>query len=168
MRLIDSGGLPCPDCGSPLKPCKCERGDTRRRVPGSKLMARPGKLRSRGVMEKYKDDPFLYGVLFTLVRTWRCFGATYLPGHECGLGYAPPTAHHPGKTDLDGLLPVCGALHDLVEERPSRVERALREAGQPSLHDIARTYLSQASQALVDLGELPAEVEAVCRRKGLL
>ena len=137
-------------------------------MPGSKLMARPGKLRSRGVMERHKDDPFRYGVLFTTVRQWLCFGVEHLPGHICGLGYAPPTAHHLGKTDLDGLLPVCGRLHDLVEERPSQVERALREAGQPSLQEIGRTYLRQASQALVDRGELPSEVEAVCRIKGIL
>jgi hypothetical protein len=44
--------------------------------------------------------------------------------HVCGLGYAPATAHHviPGGLDEEGLTPVCGAAHDVLEAQKRRVE----------------------------------------------
>lgn len=52
-----------------------------------------------------------------------CFLRMMVPHlHECGLGYAPATAHHviPGGLDEEGLLPVCGKVHDVLEAQKRR------------------------------------------------
>ena len=169
MKLRDSGGLPCPDCGSPLKPCKCERGDERRSRYGSTLKYRPGKkLRGRTLEERFKDQQLRYGLLFREIRLLLCFGVEYLPGHICGPGYAPPTAHHLGKLDLDGLLPVCGLLHDEVGEKALEVEKRLRTAGKPSLEAIGKGYVQRALALLQAEGRLPDEVAGPALKRGYL
>ena len=170
-KLRDGGGLPCPDCGSPLVPCRCERerdGGRKVRRPGSTLRADPRKrMKARTLEEKFGDDPLRYGTLFREIRLLPCFGSTYLPGHVCGLGYAPATAHHLGKTDLDGLLPVCGHMHDQVGEQTLEVEKRLREAGRPSLSGLGRLYLVRTIGRLSqECGRLAPEIAMEARKRG--
>lgn len=101
------------------------------------------KLRRRGVMERYKDDPDRYGDAFLGIRELPCFARRYLPGSECGLGYAPASAHHLGEKDSEGLVPCCGKHHDMMEEREKEVESMLKEAGSPPLKEIGRKYVQQ-------------------------
>jgi len=161
--------LPCPDCGSPLRPCKCERerGSTKVRRRGSTLRQDPSKkLRSRTLSERFKDDPLRYGILFEFVRRKPCAGAVYVPGHMCGAGYAPASAHHLGKDDLGGLVPACGSFHDDMEEREADVERALREANQPTLEKIGRSYVAEALFHFHRKKKLSPEIVAAALRRG--
>ena len=159
----------CPDCGSPFRPCKCERGDKRVSRFGSTLKANPAKkLKARTLEERFKDNPLRYGVVFNRVRTWPCFGIEWLPGHKCRLGYAPATAHHLGKDDLDGMVPVCSWLHDQLEEFPTEVERELRLSGKPSLAGLGRMDVVNALVELYDSDELPAEILTAAQKRGLI
>ena len=161
-RPVDSGGLPCPECGSPLSPCKHEREAKRPMLQGwnTTLRTDPKKrMRSRTLQEKFGDDPLRYGPVLELVRLRPCFGKSYLPGHACALGYAPPSAHHLGETDLDGLVPVCGALHDEVGLYPETVASALRRARSPTLPALAAQYVDAAVAELRVNGELLPEIE---------
>jgi len=168
MKTRDSGGLPCPDCGSPLVPCKCDRKWKVGRF-GSTLKTDPKKkLRARTLAERAEENPLRYGPVFLKVREKPCAGRVYLPGHECGLGYAPASAHHIGKDDLDGLVPACAAFHDQMEEREAEVSKALREAGSPSLKAIGRSYVGEALFRLEEAGELAPEIMAAARRRGLM
>ena len=167
-RTVDGGGLPCPKCGSPLVPCRCQREAARPRVRGwnTTLRTDPRKrMRAKTLQEKFGDDQLRYGPLWELVRRRPCFGKSYLPGHVCALGYAPPSAHHLGKTDLDGLLPVDGALHDEVELYPETVAKALQRAASPTLHILADQYVDAAVAELREAGELPPEVEQAWTEK---
>ena len=169
MKIRDSGGLPCPECGSPLVPCKCEREKKRGMISrfGSTLRANPKKrLRSRTLEEKFGDDPLRYGPVFKRVRGYPCFGTIYFLGHRCGPGYAPASAHHVGYDDLDGLLPVCGLLHDQVGEKALKVEKRLRRAGMPSIEAIAKSYVGQALFELKEEGELPPDVKQAAMERG--
>lgn len=169
MKTRDSGGLPCPDCGSPLVPCKCERERKRGMISrfGSTLRANPKKrLKARSLREKFKDEPLRYGVVFERVRTYPCAGKVYFVDHVCGPGVAPASAHHLGRDDMDGLWPVCGRCHDDLEEREAKVVKALKQAGMPSLDAIAKSYVGQALFELKEEGELPVEVETAARRRG--
>jgi len=65
-------------------------------------------------------DGLRYGVLFRAVRKlpcWLCVSGYTGPGHVAGAGtfgaQGGHTAHHVGRLDADGLLPGCGAAHDL-------------------------------------------------------
>ena len=65
-------------------------------------------------------DGLRYGVLFRAVRKlpcWLCEVGYTGPGHVAGAGtfgaQGGHTAHHVGRLDADGLLPCCGAAHDL-------------------------------------------------------
>ena len=63
------------------------------------------------------------GPLWEKVRRMPCFLLEMVPElHECGLGYAPATAHHviPRGLDEEGLLPVCGQAHDVLEAQKRR------------------------------------------------
>lgn len=169
MKTRDSGGLPCPECGSPLVPCKCEREKKRGMISrfGSTLRANPKKkLRSRTLKEKFGDDPIKYGILFERIRELGCFGVVYFTGHKCGLGYAPPSAHHLGEDDLAGLLPVCGLMHDLVEEQERKLEKRLKRAGNPSLEAIGKSYVGHVLHGLKKSGDLPLEIETLARERG--
>ncbi|GAG06762.1 unnamed protein product [marine sediment metagenome] len=169
MKLRDSGGLPCPKCGSPLKPCKCERGDDRISRFGSTLKVRPKtKLKTRSLKERKKDKPLEYGQVFEEVRRERCFGLAELPGHRCGIGVAGSTAHHIGKDDLDGLLPTCGSGHDDLHERVWKVAEALRTAGKPPLHTLAEGYVRRSLARWKKRGELNPEVETAAIARGLM
>lgn len=162
QRIVDSGGLPCPECGSPLTPCKCEREAARPRVQGwnSTLKMNPKKkLKSRTLEEKFGDDPLRYGPLWEEVRRRDCMGLTWLLRHQCKPGYAPPTAHHQGETDLDGLLPCCGWLHDRMELEPGKVAKALTDAGSPCYQALGMLYVSAAAVELRECGEMTAEIE---------
>ena len=125
------------------------------------------KMKVRTLEEKFGDDPFRYGTLFKEIRLLPCFGSTYLPGHVCGLGYAPASAHHLGKTDLDGLLPVCSLLHDETEERSLEVEKRLREAGRQGLQALGRGYLVRTLKKLEEEDRLAAEIATEARKRGL-
>lgn len=119
------------------------------------------KLKRRTLKERYGHDPLSYGVLFEKVREWPCAGKVHLPHqHRCGPGYRPPTAHHLGKTDVEGLVPCCGALHDAMEERTKEVDQALREAGKPSLAKLGQAYVRTAARIVAGQGRLPKEVAA--------
>ena len=96
----------CPDCGSPLRPCICNRQKT------------PKRLRSKSFTEKYDGTGDRYGYLFQEIRDLPCWLAlaNYAgPGHRgCDRGVqGRHTAHHVGRTDAEGLLPGCGRAHDL-------------------------------------------------------
>lgn len=169
MKLRDSCGLPCPNCGSPLKPCKCERGDDRIARFGSTLKVRPKKkLKVRSLKERFKDKPLEYGQVFDEIKVERCFGIEELPGHRCGIGVAGSTAHHIGKDDLAGLLPSCGKLHDDMHERVWKVVEALRTAGKATLHTLAERYVRRALLRLKERGELGPEVETAAVARGLM
>jgi len=98
----------CGECGSPLRPCKCQR----KKPTGWK----------RNVVT---EQGTRYGPLFTAVKAMPCWlnvEGYRGRGHEsCGPGvqqgqYSAPdghTAHHVGRYDEEGLLPVCGRAHDL-------------------------------------------------------
>jgi len=171
-RPIDSGGLPCPDCGSPLSPCRCERERALgRRVRGwnTSLKSNVEKpLRTRSLQERAEKNPLRHGAVFLEVRKEPCAGARELPDHQCGLGYAPPSAHHLGRSDLDGLVPACGLFHDEMGEKEREVERRLRKAGRPPLRVLGERNVRTALARLMERGELPPAVMAAARRRGLL
>ena len=162
MKLVDSGGLPCQQCGSPLTPCKCEREAARPRVRGwnTTLRVDPKKgLRSRTLKEKFGDDPLRYGPLWDEVRREPCMGLTWLPRHQCKPGYAPPTAHHLEESDLEGMVPCCGWLHDRLELAPDEVAKELTEAASPSLQALGDLHILAAAARLREKGEMPPEIE---------
>lgn len=80
-----------------------------------------GKPLKRRDFRKRKEGR--YGPLWEKVRRMPCFLLEMVPElHECGLGYAPATAHHviPKGLDEQGLLPVCGKVHDVLEAQKRR------------------------------------------------
>ncbi len=169
MKIRDSRGLPCPVCGSPLIPCPCEREKGRPMVSrrNSTLKANPRKkLRSRTLREKFGDDPLRYGLVFEAVRRLPCWAKVYIPGHECGLGAVPASAHHLGTDDLDGLLPSCSLSHSDLHERVGKLAKALKTAGQPSLEAIGKSYVGQALYELKEADELTPELETTARERG--
>jgi len=169
MKIRDSGGPACPECGSPLVPCKCERERERGMVSrfGSTLKANPKKrMKVRTLKEKFGDDPLRYGPVFEVVRRLPCWANVYIPGHECGLGAIPASAHHLGFDDLDGLLPSCSLSHSDLHEREGRITKALKTAGMPSLESIGKSYVGQVLFELKDADELPEELETAARRRG--
>ena len=169
MKTRDSGGLPCPECGSPLVPCKCERERKRGMISrfGSTLRANPKKrMKARTLREKFKDRPWKYGQVFEAVRKLPCAGRVYVPGHECGPGVAPASAHHLGRDDLDGLVPACARFHDDLEERVAKVTEALRTAGNPSLEAIGKSYVGHALFWLNEQGELDPVILEEAKRRG--
>lgn len=101
-------------------------------------------LRARSFTERFDGTGDRYGPLFDRVRMMECFGLRYLSAHECGLGYAGATAHHLGKLDRDGLLPVCGKLHDRCETDEAGVEFELAQMGSPTLEELGRMYVGRA------------------------
>lgn len=113
-------------------------------------LQRKSRLKRRSLAERTKDDPDRYGDLFEAVRRMPCFGRKYLPGHECELGYAPASAHHLGRQDSEGMVPVCGRLHDLCEMRTSEVEVMLQRAGSPSLEELGQMYVERAREGAGD------------------
>lgn len=164
----------CPDCGSPLDPCKCEREDEYISPPGAvanstlgvrKGLKSGGRLRSRTLEERYGDDPIRYGVLFKAVREKICFGRLYVAGHSCGIGYAPASAHHIGDTDLDGQLPACGKMHDRLEEFPKEVEEEL--PGDWTLETLGKWYVRKAARELDRAGDLPDDVRQELEERGV-
>jgi len=167
MMTRDSGGLPCEECGSPLIPCRCQREKERGMISrfGSTLKSNPKKrMKTRTLREKFKDQPFKYGIIFDYVRTMPCAGRIFIPGHECGVGVAPPSAHHLGNDDLDGLVPACGRFHDDLEERARKVSKVLETAGMPSLEAIGKSYVGDALYWLYD--QLTEDMEQEARRRG--
>lgn len=151
----------CPDCGSPLRPCKCE-DDDRRSVPGSTLKTRT-RLKAKPFSKRYDGKGERYGSLFRAVREMKCWLAVegyYGIGHEgCGPGTqdsgADPmgfTAHHVGRTDEDGLLPVCGSAHDLVAgyggRTTQKIFRAWLDSKGLSIEAAARRYVDVVRESL--------------------
>lgn len=147
----------CPDCGSPLRPCRCDR-ELGRKTPGSTLRTKT-RLKARSFSERFDGTGERYGTLFRIVRKMRCFlwiENYYGPGHECcgpgvqDSGHAPDgqTAHHTGKTDEEGLLPACGKAHDLAAGLGGRSTRKafqafLDERG-IGLREMALRYVDEA------------------------
>lgn len=123
-------------------------------------------MKRRSLKERFKDRPECYGPIFLLVRQEPCFAARVLPTlHACGLGYAPASAHHLGDTDLDGLLPACGRMHDVLENpRGVRMTEAqLQAAGQPSLREIGLQYVGRAIVELRDTDQMPSNLEELLK-----
>lgn len=88
--------------------------------PAPKAKRKPRKpLRKQSFTERYKDpEGPRYGQLFLLVRVMRCWldqvGYSGRGHHQCGMGVqGGHTAHHVGRLDAEGLIPGCGAAHDL-------------------------------------------------------
>ena len=80
-----------------------------------------GKPLKRRDFRKRKEGR--YGPLWEKVRRMPCFLREMVPElHQCGLGYAPATAHHviPRGQDVEGLLPVCMSAHDVLEAQKRR------------------------------------------------
>jgi len=70
-----------------------------------------------------KRDPERYGELWDRVRKMPCFVRELFPEfHQCGLGFAPASAHHviPKGKDWEGLVPACAAVHDVLEAQKRR------------------------------------------------
>ena len=161
----------CPGCGSPLSPCRCEKADEYLAPPGalanSTLGVRKGKrlksstrLRARTLEEKYGDDDLRYGPLFEEVRRMECAGNH--PGHECGPGYAPASAHHlddKGHLDAKGLIPCCGRLHDVLED-PSR---SVEWTDGRTTEEVGRFYVLKAAHRIRARGEMTEELEQAIR-----
>lgn len=94
-----------------------------------------------------------YGQLFMIVRVMRCWldreGYRDAGHYECGRGVqGGHTAHHVGRLDADGLIPGCGAAHDLYaglggEETLRIFRRWLREGG-ATLAEIGQGYVEDA------------------------
>lgn len=80
-----------------------------------------GKPLKRRDFRKRKEGR--YGPLWERVKRMECFLREMVPElHECGLGYAPATAHHviPRGLDEEGLAPACGRVHDVLEAQKRR------------------------------------------------
>jgi hypothetical protein len=117
-------------------------------------------LKRRTLEERYGDDPTRYGPLFKRVREYPCLGRVHLRGwHVCAPGYRPATAHHFGDTDLEGLAPCCGLMHDLLHESAKEVDLELRKRGR-TLVGLSQAYVRVAAEALEGAGELPEECSA--------
>jgi hypothetical protein len=126
---------------------------------GFKVKGDKKPLRSRTLTERFQDDPTRYGPLWKVVRVLPCVGRMVDPGHECGPGYAPATAHHLGKTDLEGLVPVCGALHDVLHQRHKC--REWEERAGVDLAALGGKYVKGAAERLERDGELPEALRGV-------
>lgn len=124
----------------PGKPLRAKKRLSRTRAS----LNRTGKLKRRGVMERHADDPDRYGELFLRVREMPCFGRSRLPLHQCGIGVRPATAHHVGRKDSEGLLPVCGRLHDALHERPWEIQSRMGKGGAEKVRRLALEYVEQA------------------------
>ena len=114
------------------------------------------RIKRRSFSQKYKGDGPRYGTLFVRVRELPCWLAQAGydgPGHEgCGLGaQGGHTAHHVGRNDADGLIPVCGRAHDLCAGLGGRTTIAHfrdwlnRKAYR--LDEVALNYVEQAEAA---------------------
>ena len=72
----------------------------------------------------FKRTEKRYGPLWDAVKRMPCFLRQLAPHlhPECGLGYAPATAHHviPKGDDEEGLIPCCGQVHDVMESQKRR------------------------------------------------
>lgn len=112
-------------------------------------------MRRRSFSQRFPTDHDgpRYGPLFRAVRMMDCWAATQMyegPGHEgCGLGQqGGHTAHHLGRLDEDGLIPVCGRLHDLCVGRGGRTAvRHFAEWMQRmgfTLHEVGQLYVAKA------------------------
>lgn len=110
----------CPDCQSPLRPCKCER---------AKSKARPRRLRIRGFKAVHASNPLEYGVIYDRIAALAKAGTCILNGlidnetgrvHECSAVWRA-TAHHSPTVGSGGddrsCAPLCGGADDLVHGR---------------------------------------------------
>lgn len=173
---VSGAAQQCPDCGSPLTPCKCEDRENYLVKPGdvwnSTLGVRKGsglttrtRLKSRTLSEKYGEDALRYGPLFQVVRELKCAGhpdVYLIPGHRCGPGYAPASAHHlDSKQHLDarGLIPCCGRLHDQLEQFPGEIQWA----DDWTTERVGRFYVVHARNTLRHRGDLTEEIENAVR-----
>ena len=108
----------CPECGSPLRPCKCDR-------PKKK----PRRMKSRSFKAVHADNPLVYGPIFEEIRRLARTGACILAGEtdfETGQEHVcqdvwRATAHHSphvgsGGTDRS-CGPVCGLADDYCHGR---------------------------------------------------
>lgn len=157
----------CPDCGSPLDPCKCEKEGRYVSPPGSVWnstlgVKKGGRLKARTLGEKYGGDPLRYGPLFEEVRAMTCAGRSLIAGHRCGPGYAPASAHHlDDKSHLDalGLIPCCGLLHDRLEDPSDQVRWVAHRTDE----DVGRFYVLKAADRIRDRGEMTEELESALK-----
>ena len=134
----------CPECGSPLRPCKCQRG----------------KKRTGWKADVVTDKGTRYGPLFRAVKAMPCWlkaeGYRDRGHEECGPGVQMGmysrldghTAHHVGRYDEEGLLPVCGRAHDLSAGLGGRTTqlafRAWLDRRGLSLDRLALDYVGRA------------------------
>ena len=89
-------------------------------LPVGKPLKKGGRLKRRDFRKRKEGR---YGPLWEIVRGMPCFLREMVPHlHECGLGYAPATAHHviPRGLDEEGLCPVCSSVHDVLEAQKRR------------------------------------------------
>lgn len=169
----DSGGLPCPECGSPLVPCKCEREEERGRGyrRRNSELSRYSRLRSRPWSERRTQ--LRYGPVWEEVKGMPCVWHLVNPSHECRPSVrGRHTAHHLGRNDLDGMVPAGGLVHDRLHGRPgdpaSMAEAELLAGTGLSLQQHGRLYVVRALHALRDRGELPDLVLREARSRGIL
>ena len=92
----------------------------------------------------WKRTEHRYGPLWEAVKREPCFGLSFLPGHKCGIGVMPATAHHLRRLDAEGLVPVCMAMHDFCHTQSWKVTEALILAGAPTLAEIGMEYVRKA------------------------
>lgn len=117
-------------------------------------VGKPKPLRARSFSQTHKDpEADRYGQLFQIVRVLRCWlDRERYPGHVCGLGaQGGHTAHHVGRKDEDGLIPGCGAAHDLYAglggRETQRVFRKWLREGGVTLEEIGFAYVEDARRS---------------------
>ena len=109
----------CAECGSPLRPCRCERP--------KKSKAWNSTLPQGSFADARTDER--YGPAWERVKKLPCVLYTlnfYGVGHQC-CGYGEMTghtAHHLSRLDRDGIIPCCGKAHDLLHNRGSKRTQA--------------------------------------------
>lgn len=145
----------CPECGSPLDPCKCER--TAEPRAWNSTLAAGRKARPRSFTERTRNATARYGPLFRAIRDLPCWldSVGYRgSGHRrCGPGVqGGHTAHHVARTDAQGLLPGCGAAHDLYAGYGGAETvaefRAFLDFGGYELERVALAYVRGAGAGL--------------------
>lgn len=100
-----------------------------------------------------KKRPGVYGELWEQVRRLPCFWKRVDPTHACGIGVSqsrPISAHHMvpvsrGGKDADGLLPVCGLVHDWLEYAKSKHDPMWDQ-----VEDVLGLNLKELSMAYVE------------------
>ncbi|MFP3947118.1 MAG: hypothetical protein ACLFWG_00175 [Longimicrobiales bacterium] len=154
-------------------PCACEREEERGRGyrRRNSELVRYSRLRSRSWSER--RTVLRHGPVWETVRLEPCIWLLVDPGHECRRSVrGGHTAHHLGRSDLDGLVPAGGLVHDRLHGRPgeppSVAAAELLEATGLTLEEHGRRHVERAVRRLRERGELPDAVLREALARGIL